>query len=113
MAVNVTVGTTLPTPNKEFRSLFGNLGRGNGADNRVFRAVARSLQGDSAYVTDGTADLDAEGYVTALKTVNGFVGHAEGQRNLDRVASTLRASAPGTREFRHLIDLCADAIEAA
>lgn len=100
MAVNVTVGARTPT--RELRSTFRTLGRGKGEKSRAYKAVAQSLQGSSAYVADGVADLDATGAISAL-----------GQKDRIHVANTLRAVAPSTGGFRSLVDACAEAIENA
>lgn len=100
MTVNVSVEGA-PVTNVH-RQSFARIAPGSfcGTQHNALRAVFASLQGDARYVTEGVADLDALGEITAL---------SDHRRAL--AVNALRVYGPSSGALRPFVDAAADAIE--
>lgn len=83
------------------RSMFARTICGDGPVHSALKAVSLSIQGDPAYVTNGVADLDANGEISAL---NG--------QHRENAINALRVMGPQFGELRPFLDAAASAIEA-
>lgn len=95
MAVNIDVSGA-----PDYRPGTIGAAQGPGRVARAVRAVLQSIYGNPEYVTDGIADLDAKGEISALN-----------DRHRENAVNALRAIAREARSARAYLDAAADVIE--